>query len=73
MRHAAFTCHDTCTPEGPAALDELRCTPPAGTGVDQCGIGTGRAGTAANISIQIRYCTATFADKPFGEMPNLIR
>jgi hypothetical protein len=31
-----------------------------------------RAGTAANISIQTRYCTATTADKPFGEMRNLI-
>jgi len=36
-------------------------------------ISFGRAGTAANISIQTRYCTATIADKPFGEMPNLIR
>jgi len=36
-------------------------------------IGTGRAGAAANVSIQIRYCTATTADKLFGEMPNLIR
>jgi hypothetical protein len=39
-------------------------------------IGTGlrdRAGAAANISIQTRYCTATTADKPFGEMQNLIR
>jgi hypothetical protein len=32
----------------------------------------GRAGTVANISIQIRYCTATTADKPFGEMAYLI-
>jgi hypothetical protein len=31
----------------------------------------GRAGAVANISIQIRYCTATTADKPFGEMQNL--
>jgi hypothetical protein len=36
-------------------------------------ISTGPSGTAANISIQTRYCTATVADKPFGEMPNLIR
>ena len=35
-------------------------------------IGTGRAGAAANISIQTRYCTATTADKPFGEMQNHI-
>jgi len=32
----------------------------------------GRAGTVANISIQIRYCTATTADKPFAEMANPI-
>jgi hypothetical protein len=32
----------------------------------------GRAGAVANISIQIRYCTATIADKPFGKMENLI-
>ena len=31
-----------------------------------------RAGAVANISIQIRYCTATTADKPFAEMENLI-
>jgi len=30
----------------------------------------GRAGAAANLSIQIRYCTATTADKLFGEMQN---
>jgi hypothetical protein len=30
----------------------------------------GRAGAAANISIQIRYCTAAIADKPFGKMQN---
>jgi hypothetical protein len=30
----------------------------------------GRAGAAANLSTQIRYCTATTADKPFGEMQN---
>jgi hypothetical protein len=32
----------------------------------------GRAGTVANILIQIRYCTATTADKPFDEMANPI-
>jgi hypothetical protein len=32
----------------------------------------GRVGPVANISIQIRYCTATTADKPFGEMENFI-
>jgi len=32
----------------------------------------GRAGAVANISIQTRYCTATTADKPFGEMENPI-
>jgi hypothetical protein len=31
-----------------------------------------RAGAVTNVSIQIRYCTATTADKPFGEMENLI-
>ena len=30
----------------------------------------GRAGAATNISIQIRYCTAAIADKPFGKMQN---
>ena len=34
---------------------------------------TGPRGPVANVSIQIRYCTATTADKPFGEMQNLIR
>jgi hypothetical protein len=32
-----------------------------------------RAGAATNISIQIRYCTATTTDKPFGKMPQPIR
>jgi len=32
----------------------------------------GRAGAVANLSIQIRYCTATTADKPFAEMANPI-
>jgi len=32
----------------------------------------GRAGTVSNISIQIRYCTATTADKPFSEKTNFI-
>jgi hypothetical protein len=31
-----------------------------------------RAGAVTNVSIQIRYCTATTADKPFGEMQNFI-
>jgi hypothetical protein len=29
-----------------------------------------RAGAATNISIQIRYCTAAIADKPFGKKQN---
>jgi hypothetical protein len=29
-----------------------------------------RAGAVDNISIQIRYCTATVTDKPLREMPN---
>ncbi len=32
----------------------------------------GRAGAVSNLSIQIRYCTATTADKPFSKMQNFI-
>jgi hypothetical protein len=46
------------------ALDELRLRTDDGR--------QRRAGAATNISIQIRYCTATVADKPFREMRNLI-
>jgi hypothetical protein len=42
------------------------CAPTMDDGV----VTLGRAGAAANLSTQIRYCTATTADKPFSEMQN---
>jgi hypothetical protein len=50
------------------ALDELRCAPRDSADADRHGL----SGYGSNISIQIRYCTATTADKLFGEMQNLI-
>jgi hypothetical protein len=46
------------------ALDELRCAPRYGVSAER---------VRQPTSTQIRYCTATVADKPFGEMLNLIR
>jgi len=53
----------------PAGLPDGRWTSFACAAHDQ---GQRRAGTVANVSIQIRYCTATTTDKPFGEMRNFI-
>jgi hypothetical protein len=55
------------------ALDELRCAPRDSAGADRHGLrGCGNQRIDPDTLIQIRYCTATTADKPFGEMQNLI-
>jgi len=60
----SVTCHASRPLVCRRALDELRLRTHDGR--------QRRAGAATNISIQIRYCTATVADKAFGKMPNLI-
>jgi hypothetical protein len=64
MRHERSPAMTRARRKARQALDELRYAPRYGVSAER---------VRQPTSTQIRYCTATTADKPFGEVSYLIR